>query len=405
MNAQDQDLKDRANKALCNTYGRYPLAVDRAKDCRLYGLDGRPYVDMLAGIAVVNLGHCREELNKVMTEQAARLGHVSNLFYQTKQVELAETLLSTAHPGKVFFCNSGAEANEAAVKLARRYMQINKCRQSYEIITLQNSFHGRTLAMLAATGQSRFKEGFSPLPKGFTTVPWGDLPALEQAVKPKTAAIMLELVQGEGGVRPASPEYAAGIAALCQKKDLLLIIDEVQTGMCRTGHFWAFQHYGLKPDIFSVAKGLANGLPMGCIVATDEVAQGFTPGSHAATFGGGPVIAAVAQKTIEIMLRDKLAERSAQVGSLAIEHFKALQQRCPDKIAEVRGLGLMLGIELKFPGAAVWQALLEEGFILNLAKERVLRLLPPLTIEEDDILAFCRTLEKILIKIKETDPG
>lgn len=389
-------LKAREQASIMSTYGRYPLAVSSACGCRLYDLDGREYVDLLAGIAVCNLGHCREEIAEVIAKKARELVHVSNVFYQREQVELAEALKATCHAGKVFFCNSGAEANEGAIKLARRYMRTVKNRDAYEIITLTGSFHGRTLATLTATGQDKIKFGFDPLPEGFTTVAAGDIGALRAAVSPRTAAVLLECIQGEGGVKPFPREYLDAVAALCRERDILFMIDEVQTGMCRTGAFWAFQQYGLTPDVFSCSKALANGLPMGAVLATDEAAAGFAPGSHATTFGGGALVAAAASRTIAIMNEDRLAERAARLGDFALALFEDVKAQFPDKIADVRGLGLMLGIELTFPGGDVWKELLARGFVLNLTQENVLRLLPPLVIEQEDLRLFAAALADVL---------
>jgi len=389
-------LKAREQASVMSTYGRYPLAVASAGGCRMRDLDGREYVDLLAGIAVCNLGHCHPEVADVVAQKARELVHLSNVFYQREQVELAEALKATCHMGKVFFCNSGAEANEGAIKLARRYMRTVKNRDAYEIITLTKSFHGRTLATLTATGQDKIKFGFDPLPEGFTTVEAGDIEALRAAVSDKTAAVLLECIQGEGGVKPFPKAYLEAVQALCRERDILFMIDEVQTGMCRTGMFWAFQNYGLTPDVFTCSKALANGLPMGAVLATDEVAAGFVPGSHATTFGGGALVSAAASKTIEIMNRDKLAERAQRLGDFAKALFAEVAERRPGKIAEIRGLGLMLGIELTFPGADVWKALMDKGFVCNLTQDTVLRLLPPLVIEQDDLKAFAEALEAIL---------
>ena len=397
MTTKFESLKAREAKVLCNTYGRYPLAVARCQGARLYDLDGKEYVDLLAGIAVANLGHCRPELAQVMAAQALKLVHVSNLFFQEEQILLAEKLLDTCHAGKVFFCNSGAEANEAAVKLARRYAQRVQNREAYEVVTLQGSFHGRTLAMIAATGQDKIKDGFAPLPQGFITAPWNDLDALDAAITDKTAAVLVEIVQGEGGVRPMTTAYAKAIQDLCRAKGVLFMVDEIQTGLCRTGRFWAFQHHGLTPDIFTAAKGLANGLPMGAMLATDTVAAGFVPGSHATTFGGGGVLAAVAAKVVDILIEEKLAQRAQETGAYAMQLFADLQAKLPSKIVDVRGLGLLLGVELSFPGQEVWTTLLERGFVCNLTQERVLRLIPPLTIDRADLAAFATTLEDILV--------
>lgn len=389
-------IKDREESLLCHTYGRYPLSVVRAQGSRLWDLDGREYVDLLSGIAVTSLGHCNEELARVMADQARKLVHVSNVVYQREQLDLAERLLDLSHCEKAFFCNSGAEANEAMIKLARRYMQRVRNTDAFEVITLQGAFHGRTLATLAATGQAKYQDGFAPLPEGFVQVPWGDLAALEAAITPRTAAIMAEMIQGESGIHPMSPDYAHGIEALCRKHGILLLVDEVQCGMFRTGRPWAFQHFNLKPDIVSCAKALANGLPMGAIMTTNEVAQGFTPGMHATTFGGTPLVSAVACKVLDIMRRDRLDERAARLGQAFMARLRDVADRVPGRIREVRGLGLMIGVELAFPGHDVWTGLLEKGFVLNLAHERVLRLLPALTIDEADLNAFAAALEEVL---------
>jgi len=392
-------LQAREQASVMSTYGRYPLAVASADGCRMRDLDGREYIDLLAGIAVCNLGHCHPEVADVIAAKARQLVHVSNVFYQLEQVELAEALLATCHMGKVFFCNSGAESNEGAIKLARRYMRTVKKRDAYEIVTLTQSFHGRTLATLTATGQDKIKFGFDPLPEGFITVPAGDIEALRAVVGERTAAVLLECIQGEGGVKPFPQEYLDAVAQLCRERDVLFMIDEVQTGMCRTGKFWAFQNYGLTPDVFTCSKALANGLPMGAVLATDEVAAGFVPGSHATTFGGGALVASAALKTIEIMNRDKIAERAARMGDFALALFGELKDRRPDKIAEVRGMGLMLGIELTFPGAQIWKALLDKGFVCNLTQDTVLRLLPPLVIGQEDLKAFAEALDELLAAV------
>ncbi|MBQ3059070.1 MAG: aspartate aminotransferase family protein [Desulfovibrio sp.] len=398
MSQAFEAVKQQEADLLCRSYSRYPLAIVRGKGARLWDVDGREYVDLLAGIAVAGLGHCHEEVCAALEAQSRKLWHVSNLFYQQEQLDLARLLLSTSHHGKAFFCNSGAEANEAAIKLARRYMRKIKGRDACEIITLNECFHGRTFGALAATGRESLSDGFTPLPEGFRQVPAEDLAALEAAISPLTAAVMLEAVQGEGGVKPLSIDYLRGVEALCRQKDILLICDEVQAGLGRTGKFWAFQHADIRPDIISVAKALANGLPMGAILATDEAGRGFEAGSHATTFGGGALASAVAAKCVEILLRDRLPQRAAEVGARFKDQALALQKRLPDAVSEVRGLGLMLGIELAGDGKAVWEDLLRHGFICNLSHGRTLRLLPPLTIEEADLTAFLQVLEEILRK-------
>ncbi len=391
-------LQQQEELLLCRTYGRYPLSIVRGEGSLVWDVDGKEYKDFLAGIAVTNLGHCHPELCDRIAKQAQKLWHVSNLFYQEEQLALAEKLLSTCHMEKAFFCNSGAEANEALIKLARRYMQRVKNRDAYEVITLTGCFHGRTLAAVAATGQERFQDGFSPMPEGFKQVPWGDLEALRDAIGPKTAGVLLEVIQGEGGVRPMSHQYIHAIEALCQEKDILFMIDEVQAGLGRTGKFWGFQHYDVTPHIISSAKALANGLPMGAILTTNEISQGFAVGSHATTFGGNAFVAAVADACVEIMLRDDLAGRALRVGNTFMDKARALGQRLPGTIKEVRGLGLLIGIDLVHPGKEIWQTLMDQGYICNLTQDTVLRLVPALTVEEEYLDEFLVALEKLLQK-------
>uniref|UniRef100_B8J2T5 Acetylornithine aminotransferase n=1 Tax=Desulfovibrio desulfuricans (strain ATCC 27774 / DSM 6949 / MB) TaxID=525146 RepID=B8J2T5_DESDA len=381
---------------LCRSYSRYPVAVVRGKGARLWDVDGKEYVDLLAGIAVTTLGHCNDEVNAALAAQAEKLWHVSNLFYQEEQLELARLLLSTSHHNKAFFCNSGAEANEACIKLARRYMRKIRQRDACEIITLNGCFHGRTLGALAATGRENLSDGFTPLPEGFRQVPANDLDAMSAAITPATAAVLVEVVQGEGGIVPLSGDYLRQLEALCRQRGVLFMCDEVQAGLGRTGTFWAFQNHGLTPDAISVAKALANGLPMGAMLATDEVAAGFEAGSHATTFGGGALVSGVATRVVEILLRDRLTERAAQLGAHMKHTLADMQERLPGKIVEVRGMGLMLGIELAVDGKAVWDELLHRGYICNLSHGTTLRLLPPLNIDQADLDGFLTTLEDIL---------
>ena len=396
MSQAFDQVKEQEESLLCRSYSRYPIAVARGKGSRLWDVDGKEYVDLLAGIAVTGLGHCNDEVTAALVEQAGRLWHVSNLFYQEPQLELARRILAESHHGKIFFCNSGAEANEAAIKLARRYMRKVRKQDAYEIITLSSCFHGRTFGALAATGRESLSDGFTPLPEGFCQVEAGNLAALEAAIGPQTAAVMLEVVQGEGGVLPLPADYLQGVERLCRAKGILLICDEVQAGLCRTGKFWAYQNFGLTPDIISCAKALANGLPMGAMLATSEAARGFVAGSHATTFGGGALVSAVAAKTIEIMERDGLVERAGRLGAEVRAAATALMQRVPGKIREVRGLGLMIGIELCADGTDVWKELIRRGFICNLSHGVTLRLLPPLNVDKADLDAFLATLEDIL---------
>lgn len=389
-------LKQEEETLLCRTYNRYPLAVQRGLGSRLWDFAGREYVDLLTGIAVTCLGHCHPEITETICLQAKKLLHVSNLFYQEEQLELAKRLLATGHFGKAFFSHSGADANEAAIKLARRYQQRVRNKDAYEVITFSGCFHGRSLATVAATGQARFQDGFAPMPEGFSQVPFGDPAALEAAISDKTAAVLLEIIQGEGGVRPVTREFAQAVAGICRDKGVLFMVDEVQAGMGRTGKWWAFQHFGVEPDIITVAKSLANGVPMGAMLATNEAAAGFITGSHASTCGGGALASAVAAKVLEIIEREKLLDRATKLGDWARDRFRTVGERCPGCISDVRGLGLFIGIELAFPGQDVWTALLERGFILNLTQEKVLRLLPALTIDQDDLERFALALEEVL---------
>ena len=394
-----ETLKSRDKNALCPTYGRYPIAVAKARGTTITDLNGREYLDLLAGIAVCNLGHSHPELVAVLSEQAEKLIHVSNLFFQEEQVIFAEKLLATCDLDKVFFCNSGAEANEGAIKAARRYMQRVRNRDAYEVITLEGSFHGRTLATLTATGQDKIKDGFAPLPQGFSTVPFNDLTALEQAIGEQTAAILVEPIQGEGGVRPLSAEYLQGVRNLCDKHDILLIVDEIQSGMGRTGTMWAHQHAGIVPDIMTSAKGLANGLPAGAVIMSNKVAEALGPGTHGTTFGGTALVSALASRVLEIMERDDICGQVRSRGAFLENSLTRVKERFPDKIETIRGAGLMVGIKLTFPGQKVWEELLAKGFILNLTQNTVLRLLPPLIVSEAELTSFCDALADVLEQV------
>ena len=396
MQTDLQSLQDQEAQVLCTTYNRYPIAVESAQGSRLYTPEGQSYVDLLAGISVCNLGHCPPELTKVVQHQAERLVHVSNLFYQRPQLALAQKLLATCSLERAFFANSGAEANEAAIKLARRYMQTVCSREAYEVITLHGSFHGRTLATLTATGQEGIKKGFAPLPQGFVNVPPHDLDALENTISQTTAGVLLEIVQGEGGVQPLSNEYLQGVQAMCRRHGVLFMIDEVQTGMGRTGRMWAHQHADLAPDVITCAKALANGLPMGAMLCTKEAARAFDAGAHATTFGGGALVAAVADKVLDILEQTRLVERSAEEGDRLKKALRELQVTYPQHIREVRGLGLMLGIEFTAGAKAIWETLLDKGYVCNLTQGTTLRLLPPLTTDREDLDGFVHTLESIL---------
>ena len=396
MSEELHSVHNRESTLLFKTYNRYPLHIRKASGTKLYDAEGREYTDFLAGISVCNLGHCPPELAEAICEQAKRLVHVSNLFYQDEQLELAERLLGTCSLERVFLCNSGAEANEAAIKLARRYMQKVRGRQAFEVLSLQNSFHGRTLGTLAATGQEKIKEGFQPLPEGFRSVQATTVEDMEQAIGEHTAGVLLEVVQGEGGVQPLSETYLRDLRELCRQRDILFMVDEIQTGMGRTGTMWAHQHFDLQPDVFTVAKALANGLPIGAMLASEEVGAAFGPGAHGTTFGGGALVSKAASEVLRIMERDGLCSRSAEMGALAFDRLRQVQARYPDSVSAVRGLGLMLGVELAYPAQPVWERLLQQGFVCNVTQEKVLRLLPPLIISREEIEGFASALETAL---------
>lgn len=388
------EIMEMSDRYVMHTYGRIGMAPVRGAGARLWDAEGREYLDFLAGIAVNSLGHCHPAVVQAVQEQAARLMHVSNLYYIEPQAKLARLLVKNSCCQRAFFCNSGAEANEGAIKLARKYAKLKHGPQRYEIITAEKSFHGRTLATVTATGQSKYQQGFEPLPAGFDYVPYNDLEALRQKVGPHTCAVLLEVVQGEGGVNVPGPEYLAGVQEICREQGLLLILDEVQTGLGRTGKFLAYEHFGLEPDIISLAKALGGGFPIGAMLAKEEVAAAFTPGSHASTFGGNPLACAAGLATMETLLAGVI-ENCAQVGDYFKEKLAAMQQTHPI-IKEVRGLGLLLGVELTVAGGAIVDRCREKGLLLSCVNDNVLRFAPPLIITREDVDRALAVLESVL---------
>ena len=381
-------------KYVMNTYGRLPIVIDRGEGCYVWDLDGKRYLDLVAGIAVNSLGHGHPAVVKAIQEQSEKLLHCSNLYWIENQVKLAKLLVEKSGLGKAFFCNSGAEANEAAIKLARKWGKGEK----YHIITLKNSFHGRTLGSLAATAQEKYQKPFMPLPEGFSAVPLGDLDALEQAIRPETCAVMLEPIQGESGIHVPTQEYMQGVQAICRKHGILLILDEVQTGLGRTGKSFCFQNFGLEPDIVSLAKAIANGVPMGAIVAKTEVADCFQPGDHASTFGGTPIATTAGFAACSILLDDDFLAGVRELGEYFRVQLRALGETHPGVIKEVRGMGLMIGCELTGSSKAVAAELLKQGVLINSIGEHVLRLVPPLVISKAEIDEFIPQLEVALTK-------
>jgi acetylornithine aminotransferase len=377
MNASVGAIQQECNKHIFGTYNRFPIAFVKGSGCRLWDDAGKEYLDFLAGIAVCNLGHSHPEVAAEINRNAEKLIHVSNLFYTYPQVELAAELTRLSFADKVFFSNSGAEANEAAIKLARKYSKDTFGPGRSHIISMKDSFHGRTMATLSATGQSKIHQGFEPLMEGFSFVDFNSISAVETAITGSTCAVMVEPVQGEGGVNFPAPGYLRDLKSLCKDKGLLLIFDEVQSGMGRTGSLFAYEQEGVAPDIMTLAKGLANGLPMGAMLATDEVATAFTPGSHASTFGGGPLVASAALVVVKTISEPGFLAGVVDTGAYFVSKLKELQGRYPF-IKEVRGRGLMVGMELSIPGAKFVEKCLQRGAIINCTHDTVLRFVPPL---------------------------
>lgn len=379
-----EGIRELSDKNIFKTYTRFPIVVEKAEGCLVWDTEGRSYLDLVAGIAVCNVGHGHPKVIEAIERQLQRLIHISNLYYSKPQVELAGRLVENSFADRVFFCNSGAEANEGAIKLARKYAKEKGHPERYEVITMLDSFHGRTLSTIAATGQQKYKNGFEPLPEGFSHCTFNDINALEAALSERTCAIMVEPIQGEGGVNIPSEGYLEEIRDLCDQKGLLLIFDEVQTGMGRTGRLFAYEHHGIVPDVMTLAKGIAGGLPMGAILAKEEVAQCLVPGTHASTFGGNPVCAAAGMAVLSILLDDGLIDQCQASGRYFFDKLEALRHRYP-QVRAVRGRGLILGMELEGPGAGVVNRCLEKGLLINCAMDKVLRFIPPLTITEKEI--------------------
>ena len=376
--SKSTEIIEEYKKYLMPTYAP-SIVISKAKGSRVYDADGKQYYDFTSGIGCHNVGHCTEGVVKAIQEQVAKLSHCSNLFINEPQVKLAKKLVEISGlGGKVFFCNSGAEANEAAIKLARKWGAANGGR--YEVITMRSSFHGRTLATLTATGQDWCQAGFEPLPVGFAYADFNDLESVKSVLTDKTVAIMLEAVQGEGGVTPATPEFMAGVRALCDEKDLIMICDEVQCGMGRTGKWWGWQNSDVKPDLFTCAKSIADGVPMGALVSNAKFADVFQPGNHASTFGGNPLACAAALATIKIIEDEKLLDAAKAKGEVLMAALQAFAEKY-DQVLEVRGLGLMLGMVMdgEEKNREVVDAFREMGILALTAGGNVVRFLPTLS--------------------------
>ncbi len=381
---KEKKIRDLVNKNIMNTYRRTPIALVRGKGALVEDAQGRQYLDFVAGIAVCNLGHAHPKVVKAVRKQAKDLMHVSNLYYTRPQAEVAALLTKNSFADKVFFCNSGAEANEAAIKLARKYAHENLGPEKFELITMKDSFHGRTMATITATGQEKFQFGFTPLLDGFRYVPFNDPQALEAAITSRTCGIMLEPVQGEGGVIIPDEGYLERVREICDRHRLLMIVDEVQTGIGRTGKLFAYEYSGVKPDIMTLAKALGNGFPVGAMLATDEVARAFSPGNHASTFGGNPLAMAAVRATLKTILEDDILENCLETGAYFLEKLQQLKKR-HDIITDVRGKGLMLACSLSIEGAEIVTRCQEEGLLINCTGGKTLRFVPPLIITKQDV--------------------
>jgi len=388
-----------ADKYMFQTYSRFPITLVRGEGCRVWDEEGKEYLDFVGGIAVCALGHSSPLVTKALEEQSRRLVHVSNLYYTKPQIELAQLLVENSFADRVFFCNSGAEANEAAIKLVRRYSEEKFGPGRHVIISMTNSFHGRTMATLSATGQAKIQKGYDPLLTGFKFVTFNDLSSMEEAVDDSVCAVMLEPIQGEGGVICPHPDYLRGVEGICRSRDLVLIFDEVQVGMGRTGTLFAHEHYGVTPHIMTLAKALGNGLPIGAMLSTEALSSAFGPGSHASTFGGTPLVTAVAKTVLRSLLEDGWIDNCRRMG----EYFRGGLEDLGNRhhmIKEVRGLGLILGVEMDRPGAPVVDACTKKGFLINCIQDRVLRFIPPLIVGREEIDQLIGALDEVLAELQ-----
>ncbi len=394
----EKKLIDESQKYLMNTYNRLPIVLRKGQGMKVWSSDGKEYLDFVGGIAVNCLGHCHPRVVIALQKQAQRLLHVSNLYCIEPQIKLARLLVEHSCADKVFFCNSGAEANEAAIKLARKYAKDHIAQDRYEIITTYGSFHGRTLATLSATGQEKFQKGFEPLMPGFKHVPFNDVSALKKAITKHTCAVMLEPIQAEAGIKMPQENYLKGVREVCDEHGLLLILDEVQTGIGRTGKLFAYKHFGIEPDIITLAKGLGGGVAIGALLAKDAVAGSFQPGSHASTFGGNPLSCAAAIATIETLLEDSfILDNCRRMGEYLKRSLERLKKDFPSLIVEIRGLGLMIGMELTRPCMQIVELCAQRGVLINCTGGNVLRFTPPLIVGEKEIEHLIDVLENVFM--------
>jgi predicted acetylornithine/succinylornithine family transaminase len=383
-----------SEKYIANTYARYPVLLVRGKGTRVWDLEGEEYLDFVSGLAVCNLGHCHPKVVKAIQDQAEKLIHVSNFYYIEPQIQLASLLCKHSFADKVFFCNSGAEANEGAMKLARKYAKGKGSEDRYEIITMERSFHGRTFATLTATGQEKFHKGYEPLMPGFKYVPFNDIKAVKNAIGPQTCAVMVEPLQGEGGVNCPLEGYLKTLREICDEKGLLLIYDEVQVGIGRTGKLFAYEHEGVEPDLLTLAKSLAGGVPIGALLIKKGIADSFQPGDHASTFGGNPLATAAGVAALTTILEEGMLENCQRMGDYFLSQLEETKKRFPF-VKDIRGKGLILGVELKIDGSTIVKEMLKKKILINCTMGNVLRFLPPLIVTKEEIDRVVQTLEEV----------
>ena len=383
-------------KHVAGTYGRYPIVLVKGKGSKVWDKSGKQYIDFVSGLAVDNLGHCHPAVVSAIKKQAGKLIHVSNLYHIEPQSQLAEKLTSLSFADKVFFCNSGTEANEAAIKLARKFFFDQGKTQQTEIITMHNSFHGRTLGSLSATAQKKFHTGFKPLLPGFKYVPFNNLPATRKAITKKTCAIMVEPIQGEGGVNIPDPSYLKGLKKICQEHGILLIADEVQTGFGRTGKLFAYEVYKAKPDIMTLAKAMAGGVAIGAMAGTNRVMKSFVPGTHAATFGGNPLACSAALASLQVLTEKNFLSKANETATYFLQRLKEIDNPI---IKEARGIGMFLALELQKPGNDIVIDCMKQGFLINCIQQNILRFIPPLIITKKEIDSLVSVLSNSLAKL------
>ncbi len=392
-----QELIDKTDRYIFTTYKRFPIVLVRGEGMKVWDSNGKEYLDFISGIAVLNVGHLHPRVVETVKRQSETLMHVSNLFYSEPQIKLAELLVTHSFADRVFFCNSGAEANEAAIKLARKVFNDRGDSERYVIITMEKSFHGRTMAALSATEQEKFHRGFEPLLHGFTYVPFDDAEAVDAAINDTTCAVMVEPIQGEGGVNCPSPGYLKQLREICDRHGVLLIFDEVQVGMGRTGKLFTYQHYGAEPDIMTLAKALAGGMPIGAMLAKEKIASSFSTGTHASTFGGNPLSTAAGAVTMEILLKEGLLENCRKQGEYFYKQLSVLKEK-HSSVVRVKGRGLILGLELSFEGGPIATECMNRGILINCTMDKILRFIPPLIITEKEIDTLIETLDELLNK-------